>query len=138
MWDCRQSSFVSTIVAGLFALLTLSASADPTLGLPPLEVAQNDPSATARVELGRKLFMDRRLSRNGTMSCGMCHIPEQGFTTTEMATAIGIEGRSLRRNAPTVLNVGLQRMLFHDGRETSLERQIWSPLLAAGEMGNAS
>ena len=138
MWDCRQSSFLSTIVAGLFVLLTQSASADPTLGLPPVEVSQNDPSATARIELGRKLFMDRRLSRNGTMSCGMCHIPEQGFTTTEMATAIGIEGRNLRRNAPTVLNVGLQRMLFHDGRETSLERQIWSPLLAADEMGNAS
>ncbi len=82
--------------------------------------------------------MDRRLSRNGTMSCGMCHVPEQGFTTNEMATTIGIEGRSLRRNAPTVLNVGFQLTLFHDGRETSLERQIWSPLLAADEMGNAS
>ena len=82
--------------------------------------------------------MDRRLSRNGTMSCGMCHVPEQGFTVNEMATAIGIEGRSLRRNAPTVLNVGFQRSLFHDGRETTLERQIWSPLLAPDEMGNAS
>lgn len=138
MWGCRRGSFFSTIVAGLFALLTQSASADPTLGLPPLQVFQNDSSATARVALGRKLFMDRRLSRNGTMSCGMCHVPEQGFTTNEMATAIGIEGRSLRRNAPTVLNVGFQHMLFHDGRETSLERQIWGPLLAADEMGNAS
>jgi len=82
--------------------------------------------------------MDLRLSRNGTMSCGMCHVPEQGFTTNEMATAIGIEGRSLRRNAPTILNVGYQRLLFHDGRETSLERQVWSPLLAPDEMGNAS
>jgi cytochrome c peroxidase len=63
--------------------------------------------------------MDRRLSRNGTMSCGMCHVPEQGFTTNEMATTVGIEGRSLRRNAPTVLNVEFQQMLFHDGRETS-------------------
>ena len=82
--------------------------------------------------------MDRRLSRNGTMSCGMCHIPEQGFTANEMATAIGIEGRSLRRNAPTVLNVAFQQHLFHDGRETSLEHQVWSPLLADDEMGNAS
>lgn len=138
MWDCRQSCFFSTIVAGLFALLTQSASADPTLGLPALEVSQTYSSTTARVQLGRRLFMDRRLSRNGTMSCGMCHVPEQGFTTNEMATAIGIEGRSLRRNAPTVLNVAFQRMLFHDGRETNLEHQAWSPLLAADEMGNAS
>src|SRR4029077_10801344 len=100
-------------------------------------VAATD-AAPASVELGRKLFMDRRLSRNGTMSCGMCHIPEQGFTTNEMATAIGIEGRRLRRNAPSVLHVGFQRMLFHDGRETNLEHQVWSPLLAADEMGNAS
>jgi cytochrome c peroxidase len=138
MWGCRRSSFLSTVVAGLFALFTPFASADPTLGLPALEVSQNDLSAAARSGLGRKLFMDRRLSRNGTMSCGMCHVPEQGFTTNEMATTIGIEGRSLRRNAPTVLNVGFQHLLFHDGRETSLERQIWSPLLAADEMGNAS
>jgi cytochrome c peroxidase len=138
MWGCRRSFFFSTIVAGLCALLTQSASADPFLGLPPLEVSQNDSSVAARVGLGRRLFMDRRLSRNGTMSCGMCHIPEQGFTTNEMATTIGIEGRSLRRNAPTVLNVGFQHTLFHDGRETSLERQIWGPLLAADEMGNAS
>jgi cytochrome c peroxidase len=55
-----------------------------------------------------------------------------------MATAIGIEGHSLRRNAPTVLNVAFQQHLFHDGRETSLERQVWSPLLADAEMGNAS
>jgi len=137
MFDCRLRSFLSTILAGLLALLTQSAPADSALGLPPLEVSGNDPLAM-RVELGRRLFMDRRLSRNGTMSCGMCHVPEQGFTTNEMATAIGIEGRSLRRNAPTVLNVGFQRSLFHDGRETSLERQIWSPLLAADEMGNAS
>lgn len=134
----HRRSFLSALVVGLLALLTQSVSADPTLGLPVLEAPRNDPSAAARVELGRRLFMDRRLSRNGTMSCGMCHVPEQGFTANEMATAIGIEGRSLRRNAPTVLNVRFQRMLFHDGREASLERQVWSPLLASDEMGNAS
>jgi len=103
------------------------------LGLPPAAV--QDP---ALVALGRKLFMDRRLSANGTMSCGMCHVPEQGFAANELATAVGIEGHSLRRNAPTVLNVGFQEALFHDGRERRLENQIWAPLLAGDEMGNAS
>jgi cytochrome c peroxidase len=105
------------------------------LGLP------HKPSSTPDVRLanlGRHLFMDRRLSPNDTMSCGMCHVPEQGFTVNEIATAVGLEGRSLRRNAPTVINVGLQRTLFHDGRSASLEDQVWGPLLARDEMGNAS
>jgi cytochrome c peroxidase len=49
-----------------------------------------------------------------------------------------MEGRSVRRNAPTVLNAGFQKRLFHDGREGSLEDQVWGPLLAANEMGNPS
>lgn len=109
---------------------------DATLGLP--SPAATDDRAADRIALGRKLFMDRRLSRNGTMSCGMCHVPEQGFTVNELATAVGIEGRSLRRNAPTLLNVGYNTSLFHDGRERTLEEQAWGPLLAADEMANGS
>jgi cytochrome c peroxidase len=90
------------------------------------------------VELGRKLFYDRRLSHNNTISCAMCHVPEQGFTVNEMATAVGIEGRGVRRNAPTLYNTAYARYLFHDGRETRLEQQVWGPLLAANEMGNPS
>jgi len=92
----------------------------------------------AEAALGRKLFFDRRLSPNRTMSCGMCHVPEQGFASNEMATAVGIGGRSLRRNAPTSLNVGDVRALFVDGRSTGLEEQVWGPMLAVDEMGNAS
>jgi cytochrome c peroxidase len=99
-------------------------------------------AATARsaplVALGRKLFMDRRLSPNDTMSCGMCHVPEQGFVVNEIATAVGFEGRSLRRNAPTVIDVGMQRSMFHDGRVRTLEEQVWGPLLARDEMANPS
>ncbi len=72
------------------------------------------------------------------MSCAMCHIPEQGFTNNEMATAVGIEGRTVRRNAPTIYNVGYATRLFHDGRESTLEQQVWGPLLAKNEMGNPS
>ena len=88
--------------------------------------------------LGRKLFFDRRLSRNNTISCAMCHVPEQGFAANELATAVGIEGRSVRRNAPTIYNAAYAELLFHDGRERRLEQQIWGPLLAANEMGNPS
>lgn len=107
----------------------------PALGLPPLATA---PASAAAVDLGRKLFMDRRLSRNNTMSCAMCHVPEQGFTATELGTSLGLEGRTLRRNAPTLLNVAYVGQLFHDGRAASLESQAWLPLLHPVEMGNQS
>ena len=110
----------------------------PRLGLPPLPVPADNPLTPAKVELGRKLFFDRRLSLNGTISCGMCHVPEQGFTNNELATAVGIEGRTVRRNTPTLLNVGYRARLFHDAREDRLEHQVWAPLLAANEMGNPS
>ena len=90
------------------------------------------------VDLGRKLFFDRRLSFNATLSCGMCHVPEQGFTQNELATPVGFGGLSVKRNAPALYNVAYRTRLFHDGREGELELQIWSPLLASNEMANPS
>jgi cytochrome c peroxidase len=116
----------------------LALSRRPALGRPPLPVPADNPLTVEKIALGRRLFFDRRLSLNGTLSCAMCHIPEQGFTSNEMATAIGIEGRSVRRNAPSLLDSGYRSRLFHDARETRLEHQIWGPLLAANEMGNPS
>jgi cytochrome c peroxidase len=109
---------------------------DPPLGLPEVPIPADNPATAAKIALGRKLFYDRRLSHNGTLSCAMCHVPEQGFTSQELATAVGIEGRSVRRNAPTLYNVAYAERLFHDAREDRLEQQIWNPLLAFNEMGN--
>jgi len=110
----------------------------PPLGLPPVPVPKDNPVTRKKVILGRKLFFDRRLSLNETMSCAMCHIPEQGFTSNELTTAVGIEGRTVRRNAPTIYNVGYFSNIFHDGRDTRLEYQVWQPLLAFNEMANPS
>ncbi len=110
----------------------------PPLGLPPLPMPSDNPLTAEKIGLGRKLFYDRRLSLNNTFSCAMCHIPEQGFTSNEMATAVGIEGRTVRRNSPTLYNVGYAEHLFHDGRENTLEHQVWGPLLAHNEMANPS
>jgi cytochrome c peroxidase len=104
-------------------------------GLPAVPFPDDNPPSPLKIKLGRKLFFDRRLSHNDTISCAMCHVPEQGFTVNETATAVGMEGRSLRRNAPTVLNVAFVKPLFLDGRETTLETQVISPFLARDEMG---
>ena len=108
----------------------------PPLGLPNLPQPKDNPVTSAKIALGRKLFYDRRLSLNNTFSCAMCHIPEQGFSSNEMTTAVGVEGRSVRRNSPTLYNVGYAQLLFHDGRENSLEQQVWGPFLAHNEMAN--
>lgn len=109
----------------------------PPLGLPPLP---DDLAAPApdKVELGRRLFFERRLSFNNTLSCGMCHIKDDAFASTQSKLSIGMEGRTLRRNAPTVLNVAYQKSLFHDGRETHFKVQAWGPLLDPDEMANPS
>lgn len=104
------------------------------LGLPQID----QPLRSAEVDLGRQLFFDRRLSANANLSCAMCHVPEQGFTQNELATPVGDEGRGGRRNAPSLYNLAFQSTLFWDGRENSLEAQVWSPLLARNEMANAS
>ncbi len=114
-------------------LIGASAAAAPgdSLGLPPLP--QPDP---AQVALGRALFFDRNLSVNGTLSCAMCHVPAQGFTVNELRTAVGMEGASLRRNAPTLLNVATVRSLFVDGRAAGLEQQALEPFTHPSEFAN--
>tara|TARA_R110002049_G_scaffold13509_2_gene58554 strand:+ start:188910 stop:190262 length:1353 start_codon:yes stop_codon:yes gene_type:complete len=108
------------------------------LGLPEMVIPDDNPITEEKVSLGRRLFFDRRLSLNDTFSCAICHIPEQGFANNELATAIGLEGRSVKRNSPTMYNVGYYSVFFHDAREDSLEQQVWSPLLARNEMANPS
>jgi cytochrome c peroxidase len=137
-----QAARAVAVVVGLAVIAGCDAVSPPppgaALGLPPIEVPADNPITPEKVALGRRLFFDRRLSPNNTMSCAMCHVPEQGFTAHELATPVGMEGRSVRRNAPTVLNAAFQKRLFHDGREISLENQVWGPLLAPNEMGNPS
>ena len=71
-----------------------------------------------KVELGKKLFFDRRLSGDGTMSCATCHIPDMLFTDGE---TISLHYPTTRnwRNAPTLVNMAFNKILFHDGRSQS-------------------
>ncbi len=111
---------------------------DAHLGLPPTMASHGSIDTPAQIALGERLFFDRRLSLNRTLSCAMCHVPGQAYAVNDLATAVGIEGRTVKRNAPTLLNVGFLHTLFLDGREGRLEQQVWGPLLASNEMGNPS
>lgn len=89
--------------------------------------------AAARIELGALLFNDTRLSGDGNRACASCHQPALGFTDGR-ARALGRDGQSLRRNAPSLYNVRWGEHFFWDGRAGSLEEQARGPLLAADEM----
>lgn len=110
----------------------------PPLGLPKIPVPANNPITVEKIELGKKLFFDRRLSLNDTFSCAMCHIAEQGYTSNELEKSVGYEGRTNRRNAPTLYNTAYLTKLFLDGRETSLENHVWSPLVGHNKMAMRS
>ncbi|WP_424363324.1 cytochrome-c peroxidase [Methylocystis parvus] len=130
----RRWLFLAPLLS-LSACAAVAKEAPRPLGLPP--VPANIAGAVEMQKLGERLFFDRSLSANGTLSCAMCHIPAQGFASNQSALSIGMEGRMLRRNAPSLYNVVFKQFLFHDGRETDLAAQVWGPLLAADEMGNA-
>ena len=91
-------------------------------------------SRNQRVELGRALFFDKRLSEDGTVSCATCHDPATAFASGD-AVAIGVREQKGTRNAPTLLNTLSSKSYFWDGRAASLEEQARQPLLNPNEMG---
>jgi cytochrome c peroxidase len=87
-----------------------------------------------KIELGRRLFFEKRLSANNEQSCAGCHQPDNAFTDG-LKTSAALKGHSpLKRNAPTLWNAALQRNLFTDSRSRSLEDQVLQVLNNANEM----
>lgn len=91
-----------------------------------------------KVRLGRWLFFDPRLSRDGTVSCGTCHRPEHGFSEPT-AHSRGIGGQEGGRKAPPILNAAftIQHAYFWDGRAGSLPEQAKGPMVNPIEMGSS-
>jgi cytochrome c peroxidase len=100
-------------------------------------IPRHNRQSAEKIELGRKLFFDKRLSRDGSVSCATCHDPEKGFADGR-DVAQGIEQRRGTRNSPTLLNVLFNSGQFWDGRADSLEDQATLPLINPLEMGNSS
>ncbi|MCL4112875.1 UNVERIFIED_CONTAM: hypothetical protein GTU68_024997 [Idotea baltica] len=87
-----------------------------------------------RIELGKKLYFDPRLSSTGTVSCNTCHNLMEGGDDGR-ATSMGVSGLTGDRNAPTVWNSVFQSSQFWDGRADTLDAQAKGPLVADVEMG---
>lgn len=101
--------------------------------LPPPPSPPENPTTPEKVELGKKLFFDRRLSGDGTMTCATCHDPENGFAD---ALPISLSYPTTRnwRNSPGLVNVAWRKTLFWDGRSSSLEDQALFPMMSPFEM----
>ena len=111
------------------------------LNLPPyvLEpgIPEDNPLTKGKADLGKKLYFDKRLSADDTISCATCHDPQKGFADGEIV-AVGIKGQKGARNSPTTLNAAFYDFQFWDGRALTLEEQAKKPLINPVEMGMSS
>ncbi|MBI2131343.1 MAG: cytochrome-c peroxidase [Candidatus Tectomicrobia bacterium] len=96
----------------------------------------DNPMTREKVELGRLLFFEKRISADGTAACATCHMPARGFSNARQY-GVGVEGKLGIRNVPTVLNAAYYSSQFWDGRAKSLEEQAKGPILNPAEMASS-
>ena len=130
------------VVLGLILLWGVCMTPGRAADLPPgvsqellrLVTPKDNPSTADKIELGRQLFNDKRLSADGSTACETCHDADKGFTD-RLPTSKGIHDQLGKRNAPTVLNAMFLDSQFLDGRARSLEEQAKLPIVNPIEMG---
>ena len=103
--------------------------------LPPVVAPPGNPPSSAKIQLGKELYFDTRLSSDGTISCATCHDPALGWSD-KGPTSSGIHGQRGGRRAPPVSNAAYSPLQFWDGRSPSLEDQAKGPIQNPIEMGN--
>lgn len=101
--------------------------------LPELKTAADEALTPEKVALGKQLFFDKRLSKDGTASCETCHVPEKGWADGEaLSTKVG--GAKNTRHTPTLWNVGYYDHFYWDGRAETLTKNViaaWKGQLGA-------
>ena len=128
---------IATVFAVAVVLTAVMQAAEPRLPL-GLELYRPVPSdnrlTPAKVALGRRLFFDRRLSRDGSLSCAGCHDPKRALTDGR-AVAQGVGGAMGTRNTPIIVNRAWGEGFFFDGRAATLEQLALQPFLNPAELG---
>lgn len=103
------------------------------LGLKKLPKIKDNEATAEKIELGKQLYFDPRLSADNTVSCASCHDPKMGWSNGE-ATAEGVDKQRGGRSSPTIINTAYQQFQFWDGRAGSLEEQALGPIANPIEM----
>ncbi|MEM8891288.1 MAG: cytochrome c peroxidase [Bacteroidota bacterium] len=99
------------------------------------EIPTSNPLTQAKIDLGKALFFDPILSRDGTVACSSCHLPELAFSDPN-ALSIGIDGNRTVRHSMSLVNLYYASQFFWDGRSPSLEDQAIQPIFDPLEMDN--
>lgn len=102
-------------------------------GFAPVPEPAHNRVTAGKAALGERLFFDLMLSRDQTISCGSCHVPDLAFSDGRPVSK-GVEGRSGLRNAPSLVNVAYRKLFFLDGGALTLENQVFGPLEDKNEM----
>jgi cytochrome c peroxidase len=102
--------------------------------LPAAEIPANNPMTYEGIKLGKKLFYDKLLSGNNTLSCGSCHNQENGFTDNNKQFSLGTNGEIGVRNSMPLFNLVYDRHFFWDGGASDLESQVAGPITNPIEM----
>ncbi len=140
----KTSAWIVTTAIGLLACMLVLGAGDSAprekfeidvpKGLPPVPVPDDNPMTAAKVELGKLLYFDKRLSKDESISCATCHDPQMAWAEHK-PTSVGIHKQAGDRNAPTVINSAYLSSQFWDGRAASLEEQALGPIENPIEMG---
>ena len=101
---------------------------------PAYDFSRN-PLTKQGVALGRHLFYEPALSRDGTISCSSCHLSYTAFTHVDHALSHGINDRIGTRNSPTLMNLAWSRSFMWDGAVNHLDMQALAPIANPDEMG---
>ena len=127
--------------------LLISCSKDPVLadnkiieiaipvGFPPIPPAQNNAFTAARIDLGKKLFFEKLLSENNSISCGSCHFQELAFSDPAQVST-GVDGRAGFRNAQPLFNLAYRTQFFRDGGVKNLRLSSLNPISNHNEMNS--
>lgn len=116
--------------------LDLELPAHLAIGKDAMYIPVDNPLTRSKIELGRQLYFDRRLSKNNEVSCADCHHPQSGWAK-ETQFGVGVAGQTGNRNSPTSFNRILSREQFWDGRADSLEAQAVGPIANPIEMASS-
>jgi cytochrome c peroxidase len=104
--------------------------------IPPMQIPSTNPLTVEGIDLGRFLFWDKQLSADNSISCGSCHLPEFGFSDpAQFSTGVG--GLMGTRQSMALVNLGWADFFFWDGRASTLERQIFHPVVDPVEMNES-
>ncbi len=124
----RTRSCLLLLAAGACAQIRVPLGLDAFFPVP-----ESNPVTAEKVTLGRRLFFEKALSRDGSISCATCHEPERAFTDGK-PLSVGVSGKRGTRRVPSILNRAYGKSFFWDGRIGTLEEQVLQPILNPLEM----